>query len=106
MSNQRIIALASVTILFTTAFYNQPLPINDRSERSVSARPLGNGERDDASVAADDDSDSSDDFQLLDCTTSYLLAGTVVLNSLTRAATFSPANRSAEPTLKSQHILL
>jgi hypothetical protein len=103
MSNQRITVLASVTILFITAFSNQPLPINDRSEHSVSARPLGNGERDGASVAADDDSDSSDVFQLLNCSIDCVA---VLLNSLAHAAIVSLATRSAEPTLESQHILL
>src|SRR5437868_2599428 len=106
MSNHRIQVVASMIILCLAGLYSQAIPANDHTERSISSPQSSGSDQDDQRVAAEDDSDSSDDFQLLDCT--FIVFSTHVAFLITRSDETIPGpwNPATTATLESQHILL
>jgi len=106
MSNRRIKVLASVMVVFLAGFYSQAIPVNDHAERSISSPQPSDSDQDDQRMAPDDDSDSSDDLQMLDCTIVSFSSHVAFLVSLSDEKIPSPWNPSTTATLESQHILL
>ena len=106
MSTQRITFVVSMMILCLAACYSQAIPVNDHTARSISSRQSTSPNEDDQQVLADDDSDSTDDVQLLHRNINGSLAHVTILTCVGDETIILPSRISTSTTLESQHILL
>src|SRR5262245_54900629 len=95
-----------VTILCLAAFYSQAIPSDDHGARSISSRQSSSRNQEDQNVLAGDDSDSSDDCQLLHCNMNGSLVRVTIVSFGGKGMKTLPSYLSTSAALESQHILL
>src|SRR5262245_27018870 len=98
MSTQRITFVVSMLILCLAACYSQAIPVNDHTALSISSRLSTSPGEDDQQALADDDSDFTDDIQLLHANINRSLAQVTILPCVGDETIVMPSRRSTSAT--------
>jgi hypothetical protein len=107
MSYRRISVLASVIVVFLTAFYSQAIPVGGQAKCSISPQvPCGPDDNNRFTAAILDANDASDEIVLRHCTLNRLLSGASIAPPRRDETIVCTFHLSTSATLESQHTLL